>query len=146
MNHLAVYSKKRNEDYIDRLLNGEVTLDIKWMYNKVAPYQKLHKEDIIYIKESSGPVVGRVQVDFFDYIEVIDPEQIHDIMKTHFEEMGFEDEAQLKRYAQKKSNKRYGTLIKFKNPIRFKHSVKIQKLDRRVWIADYILPIDLQIL
>lgn len=146
MNHLAVYSRKRNEDYIDQLLDGEVTLDIKWMYNKVAPYKKLNIGDSIFIKESSGPVVGKVQVEFFEYIEVIDPEQIHDIMKTHFDEMGFEDEAQLRRYANKKSIKRYGTLVKFKNPVRFKRPVKIQKLDRRVWISDYILPTDLQIL
>ena len=146
MNHLAIYSKKRYSDYIDTILNGDVSLDIKWMYSKVAPFEKLHKGDIIFIKESSGPVVGKVKVKDFEYIEVIHPDQIRDIMKAHFDEMGFENEDQLNRYAAKKVAKRYGTLIKFKDPVKFKHSVKIQKLDRRVWIADYILPVDLQIL
>lgn len=116
------------------------------MYNKVAPYQKLHKGDVIFLKESSGPVVGKVEVEDFEYIDVIHPDQIRDIMKEHFDEMGFEDEDQLNRYAKKKAVKRYGTLIRFTKPVKLKHPVKIQKLDRRVWIADYQLPIDLKIL
>lgn len=145
MFHLAIYSKKRNAEYIDMLLDGQVLTDIKWMYNKVAPYKRLNIDDVIFIKESSGPVVGKVEVAGFEYIDVFHPDQIRDIMLENFDDMAFKDEEQLNRYAAKKAHKRYGTLIRFKNPVRLKKPIRIEKLDRRVWIADYKLPIDLQL-
>lgn len=145
MNHLAIYSRKRNKDYIKLMLDGIKTLDIKWSFNKIAPFNKLNKDDHIYIKEASGPVVGRIKVTEVQNIEIFHPDQILDIFLNVIEEIGLDDEDHAKRVAKKMSGKRYATLFKFTNPEPLKFPIRIEKHDRRVWVANYNLPIDLKL-
>ncbi len=145
MNHLAIYSRNRSRDYIDLMMNGEKTLDIKWSYNRIAPYKKLNAGDYIYIKETGGPVVGRIPVTEVEFLEIIHPDQIRDIFLNVMEEIGMVDEAHVERVTKRMSGKRYATLFKFGTPEPLKLPVKIEKRDRRVWIADYNLPVELKL-
>lgn len=52
--HLAVFS----EPYLDYIINGKKTIESRFSKNRSLPYQKVKTNDIIIIKQSSGPVVG----------------------------------------------------------------------------------------
>lgn len=127
------------------MMDGTKTLDIKWSYNRIAPYNKLNKGDYIYIKETSGPVVGRLNVTEVKFMEIFHPDQILDIFLNVMDEIGLDDEEHAKRVTKRMSGKRYATLFKFSNPEPLRYPIRIEKHDRRVWIADYKLPIELKL-
>jgi len=149
MNQLAVYNTKIfSKNYIEMMLNGEKTIDIKLSTQKIAPYEKLHKNDWIYLKESGGPVVGRVQVAEVENIdlEMKEPQHLFNILSKIIKEVGLKDESHAKNMYEKKKHCRYVCLFKLKNPQRIQNSVKIYKNDRRVWVPDYKLPLELEVL
>ncbi len=141
MNHLAIYNKKTfHKDYIALMLNGTRTIGIKFLSRKTAPYQRLRAGDIIYLKDSSGPIRGRATVASVDNIELIEPEQIMQFLAEHAGDIGIENEEQLMNIWSRNRNSRYLCWWKLSNPELAKHPVAIHKNDRRAWIADYDTP------
>jgi hypothetical protein len=93
MNHLAIYSTKAfGEDY--------------------------SAMDIIYLKESSGPVRGRIKVESVVDAEVKDPEEIMQFLAPRYKELGIKDEDHLL-------------------------PVRVFKRDMRNWVSDYEVPEEL---
>ncbi len=140
MNHLAIYSRNRSKDYITMMLLGTKTVDVKLSYRKMAPYKKLAEGDVVYIKESAGPIVGRFTINKVKDVEIINPNQILDMLFDIRDEVGLEtDEAVLKMY-NKVMYKKYMTIFWFENPEKLVPPIKIIKSDRRVWVPDYNIP------
>jgi hypothetical protein len=140
MNHLSILNKKTfDEDYIALMLKGEKKLGIKFSARKTAPYQKLRTGDIIYLKDSSGPIRGRVRVANVHNEEFVDPSQIMEFLTIHAAELGITNDAQLKRIWQKNSSTNYLCWWHIEQPEACE-PVDIQKNDRRAWVADYDVP------
>jgi hypothetical protein len=140
MNHLAIYNKKAfGKDYIHLMLTGEKKVGMKFSTRKTAPYQKMRTGDVIYLKESSGPVLGRVRVRNVRHEELVDPSQVMELLTIHATELGITNDAQLKRLWQKASTSNYLCWWQMENPEPCE-PVEIQKNDRRVWIAGYDVP------
>lgn len=52
--HLAIF----NEPYLEYLLVGRKTVESRFGVHRCAPYGKVAPHDLIFLKRSSGPIVG----------------------------------------------------------------------------------------
>lgn len=138
MNHLVIYNKKLfGRDYIASMLNGERTLGSKFRTNRTAPYQKLHNGDYVYLKESSGPIRGRVRVSNVHNKELSGPEEVMAFLANHSAEIGITSEAQLMDIWRHNAASRYVCYWTMESPETVRHPVFIHKSDRRAWVVDY---------
>ncbi len=63
--HLGIFG----QPYLTYMLDGKKTIESRFSKNKIAPYNKITKDDIVIIKESSGNVLGYFTIKdvlFFD--------------------------------------------------------------------------------
>ncbi len=63
--HLGIFS----EPYLTYMLNGKKTIESRFSKNKIIPYNKISKDDIVVIKKSSGNVLAYFTIKnvlFFD--------------------------------------------------------------------------------
>lgn len=141
MNHLAIYSTKAfGEDYIEMMLNGIKTIDSKFSYRRTAPYMRLQAGDIIYFKESSGPIRGRIRVRSVVNAELTVPEHVMEFLSPHYKELGIKDEDHLMEVWRNHASKRYVCQWVMENPEYIREPVRIFKRDMRNWVPDYDVP------
>jgi len=141
MNHLAIYNTKAyGEDYIEMMLSGRKTIDSKFSYRRTAPYMKIKPGDLIYLKESSGPIRGRVTVGRVVNEELRDPEHVMTFLAPFKKELGLPDESTLMVIWRDRMNKKYVCQWTMLNPERAYNPVTIIKRDMRSWIVDYNAP------
>jgi hypothetical protein len=138
MNHLVIYNKKLfGYDYIAAMLRGDKRLGCKFRNNKAAPYQKLHDGDYLYLKESSGPIRGRVRVTNVQHKTLTEPEEIMDFLVAHTPEIGITNDKQLMEIWKLNANKRYLCSWTMEASEPLEHPVFIRKYDRQTWVVDY---------
>ena len=66
--HLGIFS----EPYLSYMLDGSKTIESRFSKNKIVPYNKISKDDIVVVKKSSGKVLAYFtikEVLFFDLSE-----------------------------------------------------------------------------
>lgn len=144
MNHLAIYNQHLfGKDYIALMLSGERSLGLKFLVRKTVPYEKLHEGDVVYLKEASGPVRGRVTVHSVHNIVLSDPEQVMEFLVAHAYEIGIEDN-QMADVWRKYAASRYLCWWRMDLPQSCAPTY-IMKRDRRVWVADFAVPEELAV-
>jgi len=126
------------------ILDGSKTVDIKLSSRRIAPYQKITPQDQIFLKESSGPVVGRVTVAKVEYFVFTDPYEMLEVLMRIQEAVGIRDEAHVQRMWQQKNHLRYGTVFWMEKSIRFEPPVPIIKFDRNSWISNWGVPVEIE--
>jgi hypothetical protein len=138
MNHLAIYNKRTfNKDYIALMLAGTRTIGLKFLARRTAPYSKLHAGDTIYLKESSGPIYGRIGVKRVHNTEISEPEQVMRFLSDHATNIGIETEDELYEVWKRNSNSRYLCWWEIADPQPAHYPVTIHKNGRQAWIANY---------
>lgn len=141
ISHLAIYSKTIfDQDYIALMLSNSKKMGIKFSLHKTAPYQKLTSGDTIYLKESSGPVRGRVRVGIVTNLEITDPGQVMQLLSEHADEIGISDESRLMSIYYQNAAKRYLCYWEITNPEPIRLPISIHKNDRRAWVVGYEPP------
>lgn len=124
--HLAIFVG----DYIDKILSGEKTVEGRFSIDRILPYGKVKKGDIIFLKQSGGLILGEVEVDNVLYYEGLNAEAIGKIRKEYNQEL-----CALDGFWQSKANSHYVSLIFIKNPKRYLASIRSKKHDRRPWVV-----------
>lgn len=122
------------------MLGGTKKIGLKFSSRKTAPYQKLTNDDIIYLKESSGPVRGRIYVGQVTNIEITDSEQIMQFLSEHIDEIGISSESQLMSIYFQNINRSYLCYWEISRPEILPYPVLIRKSDRRAWVSGYEPP------
>jgi hypothetical protein len=141
MNHLAIYSQQAyGDDYIAYMLAGLKTIDSKFSFRRTAPYKKLDEGDVIYLKESSGPIRGRVFVSHVVHEELTGPDHLMEFLAPYATQLGIKDEAHLMQVWQQHHDKRYVCQWHMINPQSISRPVRINKHDMRSWIVDWPVP------
>jgi len=140
-NHLAVYNRKIFAvDYVKMMLDGQKTVDIKLANRRSATYGKLQPGDCVYIKESSGPVVGRVTIPHVKYYALqTGSSQLLDILLEIQERVGLKDEEHARRMFEQNNYRKYATVFELADPIR------IEKNNMLTWVSNYQLPFELKL-
>ena len=145
-NHLGVYNRKAfSIDYVAMMLEGAKTVDIKLSTRRIAPWQKITLGDYLYIKASSGPVVGRCLIPEVSYFELRPGSmELLDVLIDIHDRVGLRDEEHAQRMFEQKMHMKYATVFELDEPEELQLPVDIEKSDRRTWIADYHLPTELR--
>ena len=81
--HLAILAP----GWIEPILHGSKTIESRFTKVRCAPYGKIHAGDLVYMKESGGPVKGQftvAKVETFDNLTDAIVDQIYD---THCEKI-----------------------------------------------------------
>lgn len=60
---------------IEKILNGEKTIESRWLKNKSAPWLKVFAGDEIYFKKTGGSVIALAEVEKVEYIDELTQEK-----------------------------------------------------------------------
>jgi hypothetical protein len=125
--HLAIF----NEPFCSLLLSGQKKVESRFSVNRISPFGKVNSGDVIFVKESAGPIVGYFIASFTDYIQI---NSIADLRKIE-EKYG----AQIcsdanKTFWQDRKETKYASLIGVEG-VRTICPIEIQKRDRLSWVV-----------
>lgn len=122
--HLGVFS----EPYLSYMMDGTKTIESRFSKDKRAPYSKIDKDDVVFIKKSSGPVIGYFTIRDIKFFE-LDREEISYIKKNYSIPLAVSDDF----FIEKKDSK-YATLI-FIEKVMPLNPFRIHKKGMASWIA-----------
>lgn len=121
--HLGIFT----EPVLSYMMEGKKTIESRFSKNKIAPYNKIDKNDIVLIKRSGGEVIGYLTIKdilFFD----LNTTSISSI-KEKYNEYLCVDEA----FWEQKKESNYATLIIIDKVNKLK-PFKINKKGMQTWI------------
>lgn len=120
--HLGIFV----EPYLTYMLDGKKTIESRFSKNKILPYEQIKTEDIVFIKKSSGPVIG-----YFTIKEV----KFYDLSKTPIKEIREQYQNELcvsDAFWEQKKMSNYATLIFVDKIVEFK-PLFIRKSGMQSW-------------
>ncbi|MEP7103241.1 MAG: hypothetical protein ABI721_00845 [Candidatus Dojkabacteria bacterium] len=100
--------------FIDKILAQEKLIETRWYKNKIAPWNRINKGDVIYFKDSGQDVTARAEVLKVEQFDNLDKEKIKDLINKYFKEIGLNEEIKTA-FINKHLNKNYAILIWLKN-------------------------------
>ena len=106
MFHIAILHKK----YYNLILSGKKTIESRFSFNKIAPYNKVKVGETIYLKESGKNITARAKVKDVKFFE-LNPEIVEDIRVKYGNNIGVADVDSWNKTKQKK----FGTLVWLEN-------------------------------
>ena len=132
--------------WIELILDGSKTIGCWFTKIRCAPYGKVNKGDIIYMKESGGLVKGMFTVSEVETFDTITSVEVLDIYAhwgqqifgmRHFSEEWdtFYKSGSLAKALKDWDQSNYATLIHVANPIPFSKPFPFPKRDRRSWVV-----------
>ncbi len=122
--HLGIFG----EPYLSYMLEGKKTIESRFSKNKIAPYNKITKNDIVIIKKSGGNIVGYFTIKdvlFFD-LKIFSINEI----KAKYNSQLCVDEI----FWDNKKNSNYATLIIIDKIFKLK-PFHINKKGMQTWIV-----------
>jgi hypothetical protein len=123
--HLAVF----NEPFLALIFKGEKKIESRFSINKVRPYDKIEKNDIVILKSSGGPVTGFFiagNVSFFSNLNDI---KLDEIRRKYGKQICADYDPN---FWDNRSSTNYATLIEVKNVTPLL-PFRIEKKDRTAW-------------
>lgn len=122
--HLGIFT----QDYLTYMLEGKKTIESRFSKNKIAPYEKITKDDIVFVKKSGGNVIAYFtikEVLFFDLKET----PIEQIKEKYNKDLCLDDT-----FWENKKACRFATLIFIDQLIKVK-PFSINKKGMQTWIT-----------
>lgn len=123
--HLGVFV----EPYLEAILDGRKTIESRFGVHRCAPFERVQRGDIIFLKRSGGPVVGLALAGGADYYH-LDADVLGDLRDRFAVELYAEDEA----FWSARAEKRFATLIHIDDTLKIE-TMDIDKRDRRGWVT-----------
>ena len=74
---------KRFGHLIPQILNGTKKIESRWSKYKIAPWDKIHPKDIIYFKNSGGPILAKAKVSKVIQFQDLNKEKIKYIIDKY---------------------------------------------------------------
>lgn len=121
--HLGIFT----EPCLSYMLNGEKTIESRFSKNKLAPYEKITKDDIVIVKKSGGNIVAYFTIKEVLFYDLHDY-PIADIKAKYNKELCVEDT-----FWENKKESRYATLIKIDKLVKL-NPFSIHKKGMQTWI------------
>lgn len=122
--HLGVFT----EPYLTLMTSGVKTIESRFSKNKTAPYERIGKDDIVFVKRSGGAVIGNMEIDSVSFYDLA-KKPIYEIKDEYSAGICADVE-----FWQAKAKSRYATLIFIKkyHPL---SPFTVTKRDMRTWIV-----------
>jgi ASC-1-like (ASCH) protein len=113
MEHLAIMKKSWN--LTQKILDGKKTIESRWYVTRRAPYDRIKAGDIVYFKDSGGPVSVSAQVSDVKQFSDLTPSKVRGILEEFADQDGIEKE-KIGYFSDMFKDKKYCMLIFLKNP------------------------------
>lgn len=123
--HLAIFT----DPFLSYLLDGLKTFESRLSINKIAPYGKVYKNDIVIVKKSGGEILGIFTVNSVCYYSNLNPSLIKTIDDTYGERIMWN----ASEFLASKSSSNFLTLIEVSD-LRIFMPFEIMKKDRGSWV------------
>jgi ASC-1-like (ASCH) protein len=123
--HLAVC----NEPFLSLILNGEKRIESRFSINKISPFGKIKKGDVVIIKETGGPISGIFVAGVVKYFYKLNKSVIKQIENEYGRLLC---SAYDKNFWKMRDSANYASLIEVKK-IKRLSPFKIDKKDRTGW-------------
>jgi hypothetical protein len=123
--HVAIFI----EPYLSYVLSGRKTVESRFGMRRYAPYGKASRGDVIFLKRSSGPILGICEVEDIWFYH-LDLASWQSIQKTFTEALC----AQGPDFWRARSHASFATLMSI-TAIRPLPPIKYAKRDRRGWVV-----------
>lgn len=125
--HLAIFS----EPYLSLIFRGEKTIESRFSKNKIGPYAKISKGDIVLMKKSGGPVIAYFIAGNVEYISNISKSKMKEIENNFGKQICTHYDCNFWKVREETN---YITLIDIKRIKRI-NSILIEKRDRTGWVV-----------
>lgn len=122
--HLSIF----NPPYLDYILEGKKTVESRFSIVRCAPYGRVDVDDLLLLKQSSGPIVGVCRVDRVWSYE-LDPLTFDEI-RDKFSGMLCADGSN---FWDSRKRAQYATLMRICDATKIK-PIACEKRDRRGWV------------
>ena len=116
------------EPYLSYIIEGKKTIESRFSKNKIAPYNKITKDDVIIVKKASGDIVGFIEITDIIFL---------DLTKTSIDKIKLIYGVKIcakDTFWEMKKDSRYATLIFIKKFTSI-NSFSITKNDMQSWIV-----------
>lgn len=119
MDHIAILRKaniSKGDNLLRDILNGTKTIESRWYVNRISPWDKINKGDVVYFKESGSPITAKANVS-----KIIQLDNLNDItIKNLISEFGKAispgtSNEQWSNWIKKQTKKRYCILVFLKD-------------------------------
>lgn len=127
--HLAILT----QPWLELILDGKKTIESRFTKIRCAPYAKIDIGDIVYLKESGGPVKGQFTASEVETYTDLTLEMLNEINRCYHRDI-FVD-SQFQEFWKKWSASKYATLIHVDNVIAYKNPFPFPKKDARAWVV-----------
>lgn len=102
MEHLAIMDKNT----IEKILNGTKTIETRFSKNRITPYNKVKKDELVYLKESGGDILAVFKIGKVLFFKDLTGDKILEIKNKYNKFINAPDS-----YFDYKKDCKYGTLI-----------------------------------
>ena len=123
--HLVILKRP----YLEAILDGRKTIESRFIKSKKAPFGRVSVGDILFLKQSSGPVCATARVQAVKNFENLTGQQMLEIKHRYNHQIFGSEE-----YWQSKAVCGFGILAWLKDVKRIK-PVYISKKDWRAWVV-----------
>jgi len=106
--HIAVMRKSLG--LTRKLLTGEKTIESRWYKNRYRPWDQIDVGDVVYFKDSGGPVTVKARVAEVLQFGNLNPEKVRGILAKYGGRLGV-DSKDLDKYFEMFKGKRYCIIV-----------------------------------
>ena len=124
--HIAIL----HEPYLSRILNGEKTIESRWLKRRVAPYDHIRVGDIIYFKQASGPIVATAHAAEVWQFADLTPQQVDAILEQFGDELQLDPD-----FADRARDQRYAVLIRLADVQQLSEPLFFRQRGRSGWVV-----------
>lgn len=113
MQHIAIMKKEWG--LTDKILSGKKTVESRWYKFKRPPWERVQAGDVVYFKDTAGPVRAKAEVAKVLQFANLTPQKTEEILRQYGQaDLGAEEiMPQIRQYVQ---GKNYCLLVFLKNP------------------------------
>jgi len=116
MNHVAILSKKYK--LLDKIISGEKTIESRWYVNRISPWNKIKKGEIVYFKNSGEPIIAKASVKKVLQFD-LKHTKVKDILSEFGKRIGFNSK-DMNKWIEMYTNKNYCILMFLENSTKIK--------------------------
>lgn len=122
--HIAIL----RSPYLDYILDGLKTIESRFTKNRSAPFGQIRRGDIIFFKESGGPIVGWAIAGEILPFSDLTPKKIKEIVAKYKDALMIQEQ-----FLKEKLDSRYASLI-FLSKVQRITPFYIEKHDQLSWV------------
>ncbi len=124
--HLAIL----HEPYLSRILCGEKSIKSRWLKRRVAPYGRVAAGDMIYLKQTSGPIIATARAAEVWQFDDLSPARVNELLAQFGNRLRLEPA-----FADYARGQRYAVLISLEDVLALPQPLSFRQRGRSGWIV-----------